>query len=30
MTGKPALFEATAANLKEIDGSLQITVTTRQ
>ena len=30
MTGKPVLFEATAANLKEIDGSLQITVTPRQ
>jgi hypothetical protein len=29
MTGKPALYEATADNLKEIDGSLQITVTTR-
>ena len=30
MTHKPLLLEATAANLKEIDGSLQITVTTRQ
>jgi hypothetical protein len=30
MTHKPLLFEPTAANLKEIDGSLQITVTTRQ
>jgi hypothetical protein len=30
MTGKPVLFEATAANLREIDGSLQITVTPRQ
>lgn len=30
MTRKPVLFEATAANLKEIDGGLQITVTTRQ
>ena len=28
MTHKPLLFEPTAANLKEIDGSLQITVTT--
>ena len=30
ITRKPALFEATAANLKEIDGTLQIAVTTRQ
>lgn len=30
MTGKPVPFEATAANLKEIDGTLQITVTPRQ
>ena len=30
MTRKPVVLEATAANLKEIDGSLQITVTTRQ
>jgi hypothetical protein len=30
MTGKPTLFEATAANLKETDGTLQITVTTRK
>jgi hypothetical protein len=30
MTGRPVLFEATAANLKEIDGTLQITVSPRQ
>jgi hypothetical protein len=28
MTHKPLLFEPTAATLKEIDASLQITVTT--